>query len=85
MNNKEIHNRIKNSKKEANKIWDELFYREEIEISTKKSNKKNVHNTVKKDISPVTKTKSFSYITNIINKEKIKYKKIIILLLYYLN
>ena len=40
MNNKEIHNRIKNSKKEANKIWDELFYCEEIEVSTKKSNKK---------------------------------------------
>ena len=57
MNNKEIHNRIKNSKKEANKIWDELFYCEEIEVSTKKSNKKNVHNTVKKDVPPVAKTK----------------------------
>ena len=42
MNNKEIHKRIKNIKKEANKIWDELFYCEEIEISTKKSNKKNL-------------------------------------------
>ena len=76
MNNKEIHNRIKNSKKEANKIWDELFYCEEIEVSTKKSNKKNVHNTVKKDIQPVAKTKSFSYINNIFDKEKTKYKNI---------
>ena len=76
MNNKEIHNRIKNSKKEANKIWDELFYCEEIEVSTKKSNKKNVHNTVKKNVPPVAKTKSFSYINNIFNKEKTKYKNI---------
>ena len=76
MNNKEIHNRIKNSKKEANKIWDELFYCEEIEVSTKKSNKKNVSNTVKKDVPPVAKTKSFSYINNIFDKEKTKYKNI---------
>ena len=76
MNNKEINNRIKNSKKEANKIWDELFYCEEIEVSTKKSNKKNVHNTVKKDVPPITKTSSFSYINNIFNKEKTKYKNI---------